>query len=125
MFRWLSVLFIFSFFHCHANTQNSETRREQQFENEYVKVWKTIIMPNQPLKMHRHDRLRVVVGLKGGTLTKIEETGETSDLVIETGKAYWFDKDPPNTLHADLNESDEPIEVMLIEFKIPNIAPSP
>ena len=52
------------------------TYLELQFENDAVKVWKTVIMPHQPLKLHRHDCSRVVVGLKGGTLTKIEETGE-------------------------------------------------
>src|ERR1700722_3642922 len=92
----------------------TQTYRVFQFENEYVRVWKTVIMPHQPLKMHRHDCARVVVGLKGGILTKIEETGEISEIVVETGKAYWFNEDPPHTLHGDLNESDEPIEVMLI-----------
>ena len=96
---------------------NDQTRRVFQFENEYVRVWKTIIMPCQPLKMHRHDCARVVVGLKGGTLTKIEETGEISDLNFETGVAYWLAEDPPGTLHGDINESDEPIEVMVIELK--------
>lgn len=38
------------------------------------------------------------------------------NLVFETRKAYWLDKNP-NTLHGDINESDEPIEVMVIEFK--------
>ncbi len=47
-------------------------------------------MPHQPLKMHRHDCGGIIVGLQGGTLTKIEETEETSD---------------------------EPIEVMVIELK--------
>jgi quercetin dioxygenase-like cupin family protein len=88
-----------------------------QFENEHVRVWKTVIMPHQPLKMHRHDCARVVVGLKGGFLTKIEETGETSELAFESGKAYWLDEDLPGTLHGDINESDEPIEVMVIEIK--------
>ena len=95
----------------------SQTHRVFQFENEHVKVWKTVIMPNQPLKMHRHDCERVVVGLKGGTLKKIEETGEVSDLHFATGEAYWLTKDPPGTLHGDVNESDEPIEVMVIEIK--------
>lgn len=93
------------------------THRELQFENEQVRVWKTVIMPHQPLKMHRHDANRVVVGLKGGSLMKIEEMGETSELKFETGKAYWLTQDPPGTLHADVNESDEPIEVMVIEIK--------
>ncbi|MBA2727424.1 MAG: hypothetical protein H0U49_04545 [Parachlamydiaceae bacterium] len=97
--------------------QNITTHRVFQFENEHVRVWKTVILPNQPLKMHRHDCSRVVVGLKGGTLTKIEETGETSELNFETGKAYWLTEDPPEILHGDINESEEPIEVMVIELK--------
>lgn len=95
----------------------AQTHRVFQFENEHVRVWKTVIMPHQPLKMHRHDRARVVVGLKGGTLTKIEETGETSNLQFDTGAAYWLTEDPPGTFHGDINESDEPIEVMVIELK--------
>jgi quercetin dioxygenase-like cupin family protein len=94
-----------------------KTHRVFQFENEFVTVWKTVIMPHQPLSMHRHDRSRVVVGLKGGTLTKIEETGEVSPLHFETGQAYFLTEDPPGTLHGDINESDEPIEVMVIELK--------
>ena len=98
--------------------ENKSTHRELQFENEHVKVWKTIIMPHQPLKMHRHDCSRVVVSLKGGSLTRIEESGEKSQIIFDTGKAYWLTEDPPGTLHGDINESDEPIEVMLIEVKM-------
>lgn len=98
------------------SSTTTSTHRVFQFENEHVRVWKTVIMPNQPLKMHRHDCPRVVIGLKGGSLTKIEETGEMSQLIFETGKAYWLTEDPPGTLHGDINESDEPIEVMVIEM---------
>ncbi|MGE3318026.1 MAG: hypothetical protein AB7I18_01910 [Candidatus Berkiella sp.] len=94
-----------------------ESKRELQFENEKVKVWKTTIPPNDKLKMHRHDHARVIVGLQGGKLVKVEETGEKSDLVFETGKAYWFEKDPVGELHGDINLSTKPIEVMVIEFK--------
>lgn len=62
-------------------------------------------------------RLRVVVGVKGGTLTKIEETGETSNLRFDTGLAYWLTEDPPGKLHGDINESDQLIEVMVIKLK--------
>ena len=104
--------------------ENPSTHRVFQFENEHVRVWKTVIMPNQPLNMHRHDCPRVVVGLKGGNLTKVEESGELSDLTFDTGKAYWLDEDPPETLHADINESDSPIEVMVIEIKALETHPS-
>jgi hypothetical protein len=111
------MIAICSFLQSEENTQNPSTHRVFQFENEHVRVWKTVIMPHQPLKMHRHDCARVVVGLKGGSLTKLEDTGETSELVFETGKAYWLNEDLPNTLHGDINKSNESIEVMVIEIK--------
>ena len=119
MFRFFLSLALCTIFCSDAfsKEQIEGTHRVFQFENEYVRVWKTVIMPHQPLKMHRHDCSRVVVGLKGGILTKIEESGERSPLVFETGKGYWLTEDPPEMLHADINESDEPIEVMVIEVK--------
>lgn len=112
----MKFLFVFLSAVCFVQAE-TQTHRVFQFENEQVKVWKTVIMPQQPLTMHRHDRARIVVGLKGGTLTKIEQTGEVSALHFDTGKAYWLSEDPPGTLHGDINESDEPIEVMVIELK--------
>ena len=53
-----------------ALSQEEETRRVPQFENEHVLVWKSIIVPNQPLEMHRHDNPRAIIALKGGTLTQ-------------------------------------------------------
>jgi hypothetical protein len=88
------------------------------FENEKVKVWKTIIVPNSPLTMHRHEFGRTIVVLKGGTLTIQQDTGEKKKVDWETGKAYWLDADPPgDKKHADVNETKETIEVMVIESK--------
>lgn len=95
----------------------ADSKKELQFENDKVKVWKTTIPPNDNLKMHRHDNARVIVGLKGGKLHRIEQTGQRSDLVFETGKAYWLEKDPIGQLHGDVNVSPEVVEVMVIEFK--------
>ena len=114
---WSKFLLALSCFALQSEeTESPQTHRVFQFENEHVRVWKTVIMPHQPLKLHRHDCARVVVGLKGGTLTKVEENGEVSPLHFETGMAYWLAEDPPGTLHGDINESDEPIEVMVIEL---------
>lgn len=94
------------------------TRREPQFENSEVKVWKSIIMPNQPLSLHRHDHGRTIVALKGGTLDVVDGKGATlSKMVWETGKAYWLDADPPDTEHGDMNRGSEPIEVIVVELK--------
>ena len=91
--------------------------REFQFENDKSVCWKTTVRPNMPLKMHRHDRFRVVVALQGGTLKKTEENGTKTDLIFETGKAYYLPPDPANELHADINEGDEDVVVMVCEFK--------
>jgi beta-alanine degradation protein BauB len=97
--------------------QPAATQRIPQFENSNVKVWKTIIMPKQPLSMHRHNNGRTIVALQGGTLTIKKESGATQKVVWESGKAYWLDADPPGELHGDVNETDKPIEVMVVELQ--------
>jgi quercetin dioxygenase-like cupin family protein len=98
--------------------QAGTTRREPQFENGEVRVWKSIIMPNQPLALHRHDHGRTIVVLKGGTLDVVDAKGVTKEkLVWEAGKAYWLGADPPNTEHGDLNRGKEPMEVIVVELK--------
>ena len=93
------------------------TQRFPQFENDSVAVWKTVIAPNQPLSMHRHDHGRVIVALKGGTLKIVPEQGEPHTVTWETGKAYWLSPDAPGTMHGDVNEGTEAIEVMVIEMR--------
>lgn len=99
--------------------KNLKTYRELQFENDIVRVWKTIIAPGEPLEFHRHDVGRVVVGLKGGKLKRIETDGALSDLHFESDKAYWLDADGPTEIHGDINVGDEPIEIMVVEVKQP------
>ena len=99
-----------------SEAPESVTRRVPQLENESVKVWKSIIVPRQPLSLHRHEKGRVIVALKGGTLKIVKESGESREVVWETGKAYWLPADPPVERHGDLNEGPEPIEVMEVEL---------
>ena len=47
--------------------QGNQTQRFPQFENDEVKVWKSTVMPNTPLAMHRHEHGRVIITLRGGT----------------------------------------------------------
>jgi quercetin dioxygenase-like cupin family protein len=98
--------------------QQTGTRREPQFENSEVRVWKSIILPNQPLALHRHDHGRTIVALEGGTLDVVDANGSTvQKMNWESGKAYWLDADPPNTQHGDLNKGKEPMEVIVVELK--------
>jgi quercetin dioxygenase-like cupin family protein len=99
-----------------ASQTPATTRRTPQFENESVRVWKSVIVPGQPLSMHRHEAGRVIVALKGGTLEVVEESGGSRPMTWETGKAYWLPADPPGTRHGDRNPGPEPIEVMVVEL---------
>lgn len=49
-----------------AGTQQAtKTQRIPLFENDDVKVWKSVIYPNAPLAMHRHEHPRVIVVMSG------------------------------------------------------------
>lgn len=96
----------------------SATRREPQFENEHLKVWKSIILPKQPLALHRHEHGRALVALVGGRLTVVDSSGAAINTYDwESGKAYWLGADPPGQLHADVNNTTQPIEVIVVELK--------
>lgn len=97
--------------------QGATTQRYPQFENEDVKVWKSVVYPNAPLTMHRHDHPRVIIALKGGDMKIVENSGKSEDHAWETGHAYWLPANPPNTQHADVNAGKEPIEVMVVELE--------
>jgi uncharacterized RmlC-like cupin family protein len=86
-------------------------------ENEDVKVWKSVVMPNAPLTMHRHEHPRVIIALSGGTMKIVESDGKSESHAWETGKAYWLPMNPPGTMHADVNAGDKPIEVMVVELE--------
>lgn len=100
-----------------AQQERDQTQRFPQFENEDVKVWRSVILPNQPLTMHRHDHPRVIVALKGGTVEIVDDGGARERHVWETGKAYWLPANPPNSRHADLNAGDQPVEVIVVELE--------
>ncbi len=98
--------------------QTEKSRREPQFENQHVKVWKSIIVPNQPLTLHRHEHGRALIALKGGTLKVVDEAGKTVDTYVwEDGKAYWLGADPPGKLHGDLNEGPDTMQVIVVELQ--------
>jgi hypothetical protein len=96
----------------------SATRREPQFENENVRVWKSIIMPNQPLSLHRHEHGRALIALTNGQLKVVDKDKKTLDTYNwEAGKAYWLGVDPAGQMHADVNDTGKPIEVIVVELK--------
>ena len=100
-----------------APAQNA-TRREPQFENDQVRVWKTIIAPHQPLSFHRHENNRVLIALTDGHVRVMDTSAkELATYRWERGKAYWLEADPPGKTHADANDTNQSIEVIVIELK--------
>ena len=94
-----------------------QTGREPQLENAEVKVWKSRVLPNDPLPLHRHDHPRVIVALRGGKMKIQEESGASTVHDWQTGKAYWLPANAPGTRHQDINIGDSPIEVMVVELQ--------
>src|SRR5436190_18569928 len=98
--------------------QAGASRREPQFQNSEVEVWKSTVMPNSPLALHRHEHGRALISLNGGTLDIVDPKGVTkTKLVLEAGKAIWLDRDEPNTQHADVNKGSKPVEVIVVQLK--------
>jgi quercetin dioxygenase-like cupin family protein len=95
----------------------ANTHRVPQFENDAVKVWRTIIEPGTPLPLHHHDHPRVLVALSPGTLKIVEQSGETQTIVLKVGEAYWLPAMSKGALHQDVNASGQPIEVMVVELE--------
>lgn len=94
------------------------SRREPQFENDQVTVWKSIVMPNQPLTLHRHDHGRTLIALTDGRLKVVDKSGKILDTYeLKAGKAMWLGVDPPGQMHADVNDGKKPIEVIVVQMK--------
>lgn len=101
-----------------ASQQNAtQTQRIPQFENDEVKVWKSLVAPNSPLPLHRHDHPRIITPLIGGTMKIVEQDGSSETHIWETGKSYWLPANPPGRLHTDVNTGYKAIEVMVVELK--------
>jgi quercetin dioxygenase-like cupin family protein len=95
----------------------AQAQRVAQFENDAVKVWRTTVLPNAPLTMHRHEHPRVIIALRGGTMKIVDDTGASETHEWETGSAYWLTANPPGTHHADVNAGTDSIVVMVVELK--------
>jgi hypothetical protein len=101
-----------------AQQQQQKSHREPQFENGQLEAHYTLIMPHEPLTLHRHDHGRAIVALTDGVLKVEDKNGKVMQTYNwKKNHAYWLDKDPPGQLHADVNDTGKPIEVMVVELR--------
>ena len=112
----VAVLVLVFFSGVVAGQANLNTMRFPQFENTAVRVWKSRVVPNSPLPLHRHEHPRVIIALTGGQMKIVEDNGESEVHQWETGNAYWLPASTPGTQHTDVNIGDKPIEVMVVEL---------
>lgn len=84
-----------------------------EFENDEVRVFKTLIPHDRSITLKGSSH--IVVGLGPGQLRQ----GEKNILEIEPKQAYWV-------THPKIRSCDKPLEVMIIEMKGPktHILPS-
>ncbi|NNM43254.1 MAG: hypothetical protein HKM07_02805 [Chlamydiae bacterium] len=87
-----------------------------QCENDQVRVSKMKLLPGEQIGLHRDEYPRVVVGLKGGHFTRIEEDGSSRDIVFPTGEAIYLEADPVGQLHSGENGTEE-LEIIIVELK--------
>ena len=98
--------------------RQAASRREPQFENAHVSVWKSIIVPKQPLTLHRHDHGRALVALTDGRLKVVDGNGKVINTYdLKAGRAIWLGVDPPGQLHADVNDGPGTVEVIVVQLK--------
>lgn len=107
----------------YAQQQAQTSRREEQFTNDELKVWKTTVMPGAPLALHRHEHGRALVALTDGVLQVTDKNGKVLDTYnLKAGKAMWLSKDPQGQMHADVNPGTKPIEVMVVQLQQDTVA---
>lgn len=102
---------------CLALTQAQALEYEVQLENDQVCVSRVVIEPKEEIGLHRDAVPQIVVGLRGGTITRLEADGREVDVEFPTGKAVYRPVDPEDELHRSVNRSNPPIEVIIIQMK--------
>lgn len=85
-------------------------------ENAEVRVSKIKLQPEEKVGLHRDEYPRVVVGIKGGVVTRLEQDGSTQDVVFPTGEAIFLEADPVGQQHSAVNGTEE-LEIIVVELK--------
>lgn len=99
-----------------------QTARTQFIDNDAVKVWETLICPNQAVSKHTHAHPRVLIPKEKGTLRvtyteKPRGINNPVDLKLEKGKPIYLDYEQGKEPHIDEILGDRPISVFVVELK--------
>lgn len=102
---------------CLASASIQALEYEPQFENDQISVAKAKIQPYEEIGLHRDTHPQIIIALKGGTITRLEADGRVTDVHFPTGVAVVREADPQDELHSSINNSSEPVELVVIQLK--------
>lgn len=92
--------------------------RTPLFENEKVRVWRTVMKPGEPLPVHQHAKPRVAIPLEDFKFKRVFASGKEQEVVFDFGQAYWEGTQPEHDPYEVQVESDGPgKEVIVVEIK--------
>lgn len=86
-------------------------------ENDSVSVSQVKIMPYEEIGLHRDSYPQIVIALQGGIITRLETDGSKEEVNFPTGQAVSREVDPVDKLHKSVNNSPNPIELLIIQLK--------
>lgn len=86
-------------------------------ENDSVGISWVKIMPYEEIGLHRDAYPHIVIALEGGIITRLEADGSKVDVNFPTGQAVSREVDPPDLLHKSVNNSPNPVELIIIQLK--------
>lgn len=109
-----NILIVLTFF---LSSAVNGLEYEKQFENENLILSKVKIQPYEEIGLHRDAYKQVVIALKGGIIKRIEKNGREVDVHFPTGIAVIREPDPVNELHRTINNSSEPVELIILHLK--------
>lgn len=98
-------------------TEGQALEYEVIFENNQISISKVKIMPQEEIGLHRDAYPSIVIALQGGTITRLEENGSSTDVVFPTGIAVHRGVDPIDELHRSINKGSEPVELIITQLK--------
>ncbi len=90
---------------------------EALFENNQISLSKVTIMAHEEIGWHRDAYPEIVIAIRGGTITRVEENGTIIDVTFPTGIAVHRKADPINELHRSINKGSEDLELIVLAIK--------
>lgn len=87
------------------------------FENDSIKIAKAILEAHEEVPPHRDEYPRILIAPEGGELIRIEADDSQTTLTLLPWEPAYLPMDPPDQLHRTVNNSNNPLELTIIDLK--------